>query len=283
MIAIRSVWRLVIALLISNTAHGFGAMGHRLIGELAQTRLNPVTALAVQRLLQGQSLVSIASWADDVRDERRETAPWHYMNFSAADCRYQPQLDCPKGNCLVPMLQKQILRLQDRTLDDAARGEALRFVVHLMGDLHQPLHLGFAHDKGGNKFQIAFDRRASAIPLSNPDDPQSAARQRWWQARVRGYNLHSLWDTQLLESATLSEHDYVQQLQQRPAVSTSERTASVSQIAQQSCRIVREADFYPPRNRINRSYVEQQRPRVNAQLRLAGERLAELLNATLGD
>lgn len=269
-------------LLVHSSAQAFGGLGHRLIGALAQAELNPVAAAQVQRLLQGQSLASVASWADELREQRRETAPWHFMNVSAEDCRYQPQIDCPKGNCLVPVLQAQIQRLQNRALDDAARAEALRFVVHLMGDMHQPLHLGFARDKGGNTFQIAFDRRASASPQIDPADPGSAARQRWWQARIQGYNLHGLWDTQLLESAALSEAVYLEQLQQLPTLSNSERTATIAQIAQQSCSIVRAADFYPARNRINRNYVEQQRPVVNRQLRRAAGRLAHLLNHSLG-
>lgn len=276
-----SYWLLPTLLLCSSWAWGFGARGHRLIAELAQLQLKPAAAAQLRELLGAQTLAQAATWADEIRDGRRETAPWHYMNFGD-DCRYQPGRDCPRGNCLVPVLQQQIELLRDRRNSREARAEALRFVVHLLGDLHQPLHLGHARDRGGNDYQVAFDRRpAASPPTAADDDAQARARQRWWNNRTQGYNLHSLWDTQLLESTALREAAYLQQLQALPATPAAQRRLSVVRIAEQSCALVRQPDFYPPQHRINHAYVQAQRPVLERQLRLAGDRLAELLNRVL--
>src|SRR5690242_992048 len=82
------------------TSQAWGALGHRAIVLIAQSQLTPAAQLAIDRLLAlepGSSLTSIASWADEYRDS--STTRWHFVNFPRGDCRYQPQRDCPNGQC----------------------------------------------------------------------------------------------------------------------------------------------------------------------------------------
>ena len=163
------------ALLSGQAAHAWGAEGHRLIAELAQEQLSPEARAKVQALLDeepGATLPSIATWADEVRSP--STAAWHYTNFDRElGCRYDAARNCPDGHCVVGAIERQLQVLgSDRPSDE--RLKALKWVVHLVGDAHQPLHAGLAGDKGGNLYQI--------------------------QAYGRGGNLHSLWDSGLIRN-----------------------------------------------------------------------------------
>lgn len=136
------------ALNASTTAHAWGAEGHRLIGELADQQLTPVARTEITRLLAtepGATLSSIATWADEIRS--RETASWHYINPPPGNCSYERARDCDDGQCAVEALNTQIAVLKSKATDEQ-RLIALKWVVHLVGDVHQPLHAGFKGDKG---------------------------------------------------------------------------------------------------------------------------------------
>ncbi|WP_397536259.1 S1/P1 nuclease, partial [Roseateles sp.] len=123
-----------------------------MIASLAEPQLSPEAKAQVQRLLDlepGATLSSIATWADEIRD--RKSAAWHYVNFDDADCTYKPERYCADGNCVVDAIAAQVKILKS-SAPDAERLTALKFVVHLVADIHQPLHAGFGEDKGGNLF-----------------------------------------------------------------------------------------------------------------------------------
>ena len=148
----------------------------------------------------------------------------------------------------------------DAWLPLAARRDALKFVVHFVGDVHQPLHAGFAVDRGGNDFQISVMRE--------------------------GWNLHSVWDSLIIDSKKLEWPAYAARVDQ--IALAPESGAQVSNLrppawAEESCRIVQNGDFYPPRHKITGKYLESKRPQVDQRLKMAGERLAALLNKVLGE
>ena len=103
------------------------------------------------------ALQSIAAWADEIRVERPYTTPWHYINIppSAEGVDWKP--DCPEGNCITVKIREfaGVVRLAIKTREE--RQEALQFLVHLVGDLHQPLNAGFLQDHGGNDTTVKFD------------------------------------------------------------------------------------------------------------------------------
>ncbi len=131
--------------MVVSDAYAWGAQGHRLVGRVAETGLSPTARAEVDRLLAGEpvpSLAAIAPWADELRandpDLGKRSANWHYVNMAEDGCAYQAARHCPDGNCVVEALKQQSALLANHKLPDAARLQALKFVVHLVGDIHQP-------------------------------------------------------------------------------------------------------------------------------------------------
>ncbi|HBK46444.1 MAG TPA: endonuclease [Xanthomonadaceae bacterium] len=177
----------------SPQARAWGGQGHRLVARVADVQLTPQAHAEVERLLAGEpdpTLAGIASWADELRgndqDLGKRTARWHYVNLGEHDCAYDPPRDCPNGDCVIEALKAQATLLADRSQPLAARRQALKFVVHLVGDIHQPMHAGYARDKGGNEFQLQFGGK--------------------------GTNLHSLWDSGMVNGLGLSDDAYLGRL-----------------------------------------------------------------------
>jgi len=143
----------VLAGLASLPLHAvaWGADGHRLIADVAEGLLSVPAKNEVLRLLAlepGATLASVSTWADEARTP--VTAPWHYVNLPRdANCRYDPDRSCVQGACVVSAIDHQAAVLASDAPDEA-RLKALKYLVHFVGDVHQPLHAGFADDRGGN-------------------------------------------------------------------------------------------------------------------------------------
>lgn len=256
-------------LLAAPWAHAWGPLGHATVAELAQHRLKPAVAVEVERLLAPEhtrALADVASWPDQIRNDASQAALWkqtrgqHYVNFRGGpDCDYVPPRDCSKDNCVVGGLQHYVTILGDRSQSDAARLEALKFVVHFAGDIHQPLHGGYRDDAGGNRYQVQFEGKGS--------------------------NLHRVWDSGLLSTRHLKREAYVDRLEAEPAVALPKPIAPLdnpyAQWAEESCRITAQPGFYPAGHKIGQAYVDAELPVAERQLRIAGVRLADLLNRTL--
>ena len=271
------------SIFIANQTLAFGTFGHRAIADIAERGLTPSARAQVAELLKvapRPSLVGLSTWPDELRDDpnaqeqSKLTARWHYMNFPKGDCGLSIARACPDGNCLVPRLNEQIAILGNRKIELAKRAEALGFVVHLFGDLHQPLHLGYAVDKGGNDFQISMG--GNAEPVIAPSAPSGI------QAQRMGANLHSLWDTLIFDVPKLGLVAEAAQISALPVASGAAREINVELIARESCKIVQASDFYPTKHLISSAYLSQMRPRAQLRVALAGRRLANLLNQTLG-
>ncbi|HEY1089678.1 MAG TPA: S1/P1 nuclease [Burkholderiaceae bacterium] len=246
---------LAAALAAPLLAQAWGFEGHRLIASLAQAQLSPAARATVARLLAlepGATMSSVSTWADEQRDKK--TARWHYVNIGGDDCNYQPARDCEGGACVVESLSRQVAILESDA-SDAEKLVALKWVIHLTGDVHQPLHAGHAEDRGGNSVQL--------------------------QAFGRGSNLHSLWDTGLImnrEGGPAALRGTLQpQLQdEAPALKP-----TASAWAMESCKIVNEVGFYPQGREIGAAYQSAHEGELEARLKLAARRLAGVLNGAL--
>lgn len=240
---------------MTTTAAAWGDAGHRVVAELAEAQLRPPVRAEVKRLLATRtadtSLESLASWADDHRSPA--TAAWHYVNIPRdAACKFDYQRDCDGGRCVVAAIERQAQVLSAPTSDDEERLKALKYVVHLVADVHQPLHAGYGDDRGGNKYQLrAFDR---------------------------GTNLHALWDSGLIDAWPGGEAA----LQSAVAGDTSAAVGGTpQQWAEESCRLVATAGFYPTARKVDEAYVQRSSPIVRSRLASAAGRLAQLLNASV--
>ncbi len=283
----RIVISLVLILITLIPAAGFAwsALGHQLVGELAQRRLDPKAAAEVAVLLKGEpnpTLAGVATWADALRgtdpERFRATARWHYINASGGGCGFDLARDCPDGNCAVVALERQLAILGDRGQPLEARRDALKWVVHLVGDLHQPLHANSRTDAGGNRFQIS---------LRTPIQPESYALKQYVDG-VQGTNLHAVWDFYVLASRRLDLNAYAAALAQQPQAPLEKLARAAStplQWAEESCRISQTPGLYPPDNKhkMTHHYLEQMRPLAEQRVEIGAIRLADLLNRTLGE
>ena len=168
-------------------AHAWGPYGHAIVADIAQDRLTPEAAKAVQALLalEGhQTLDQVASWPDTIGHVPKkkgglpQTLVWHYVDTDVANPAYERERDCADGNCVVEKLPELEKQLADRSATPQQRLDALKWVVHLVGDLHQPLHAAERdHDKGGNAIRLSY----------------------YGETENGHMNLHALWDEGVLD------------------------------------------------------------------------------------
>src|SRR5260370_32294052 len=154
---LRSMRRLavIMALCGSLPAFGWGPEGHDLVARLAMAHLTPVATARVAEILgPGVTLASISSWPDQIRRERATTTTWHYIDIPIDKPHLDMTRDCPKGDCVLAQIGDFEKVLADPAASAADRKEALMFVVHFVGDMHQPLHCSDNKDKGGNEIRL---------------------------------------------------------------------------------------------------------------------------------
>jgi len=180
---------LLIAIFWPRPGLAWGHEGHQIIALIAEHYMTATAKAKATALLDGTSIEAVASWADDYRHDHAETAPWHYIDCPLAEPRIDMARDCPHGDCVVAKTEQFLGTLRDPATTKAAKAEALKFVVHFVGDLHQPLHDEDNHDKGGNTRYVVFER--------HPD------------------NLHWVWDTGLLEHISRDPQALAEELERR--------------------------------------------------------------------
>jgi hypothetical protein len=281
-------------LLTASPALAWGDYAHRLTARIAMAQLSAPARAEVRRLLRAetgletpdcrlQSIEDAAVWPDCVRARYRErfafSAPWHYQNISVCEA-FDINAKCWNGDCVTAQIPRQQAILADRARPAPERLQALAFLVHFVGDLHQPLHLGDKDDLGGNNVRAAFGFKA-------PDR----------------MNLHRIWDSDLAERA----------LTEPPAISPRRITAAqarswtsgagtetlVAAWARESWELSRTVAYpelkdYPdscpvpangksalPRGMVSPEYVRIATPAVRDQVARAGTRIALLLNRAL--
>jgi nuclease S1 len=240
----------------------WGPDGHRVVAVIAQMNLTRQARERVNALLGPyNSLGAISSWADDTRDDFPDTAPWHYIDIPLAAHTIDMATECPQGNCVIAQIERFDRMLKDPHSSDTDRRMALRFLVHFVGDLHQPLHCEDNHDKGGNLVQVTLLGRPS--------------------------NLHSVWDSGILYQIKPYGNELAQQLDARipPAERKQWEQGTVEDWALESHRLARDMAYKllppGPNPDLGQTYLDAAIPLVETQLEKAGIRLAYLLNQAL--
>jgi hypothetical protein len=257
----------------------WGAQGHRLVGLIAAERLTPAAQQQVGRLLDGQTLGDVSSWADSLTSDQVQTSYWHYLNIPPEASGYDRDRDCPRQpgvaagsrndrwrDCVVDRIAYWEERLGDAKLDRADRAIALKFIVHFIGDLHQPFHaLGVG--RGGNDVKVRVFGEANC-----GNDPQ----------RANPCNLHSVWDGRLIARRALDDRAYLAEL--RKLIDgkgfASRPPGTPAQWAEQSFRLAKEALVKPDTN-IDEGYYRRHITVIDERLALGGVRLAAVLNRIL--
>lgn len=249
--------------LLTPSSYGWGRDGHALIGAIAARHLNAKARAEVSRLLErGETLISIASWADEIRPNRRETSTWHYINIPIS----QPQGDwkrfCPPTDCVIGVIPKMQETLRSATATRAQKAEALKYLVHFVGDMHQPLHTGDNRDRGGNGVAAVFQNKPT--------------------------NLHAVWDYSVLEYAFQRDSKLKGRIARGPGFWTRRemRKGTPEEWLWQSHGYSRDTAYgslTPERPAVlGASYADKTLPAMRLQIERAGVRLARLLNETIG-
>lgn len=281
----RQLYLITLLFLFSNTALGFGALGHRVISEIAENHLSENAKLEIARILEGESLASVSTWADVMRYSNegsdfwsyKYSSSWHFVNIEK-DSSYAQSDKNRQGDAYIALLSFVALLKQDEIKEDiikqglevylaetkpsrpqqASQQLALKFLIHLLADLHQPMHVGYKEDQGGNQIEV-----------------------KWFKRKT---NLHSVWDTHLLTFQNLDDSELEAML--------NKRIKNMSAVEIQSLQttdplnwineglLLRDEIYAVDYSSItlNEDYALKYTPVINQQLIKAGLRLAAVLN-----
>lgn len=262
-----AVLTFIAALAIPSHALAWGAEGHQIVAHIAARELTPATRRAVEALLGGDAesaMVDASTWADEIRNQRRATGPWHYVDIPVGTRGYDPRRDCRREDCVVAQIERDQRILLDKALLPAVRAEALRFLIHFVGDIHQPLHASDNRDRGGNEVHIILGRKKS--------------------------NLHSVWDVDIVRSLGRNAMTVANAIEADMSVAKhrSWQSGTAANWANESFQISNNEIYsMPGTNDISapvilpRNYTERESGVVQEQLEKAGVRLAMVLNRAL--
>lgn len=256
-------WILLAWLALPAGAMAWGEDGHHIVADIAHRELTPVAAEQVKALLVDETLVDVATWADEVRSRRqyRWSAPLHYVNVPPGAERFEFDRDCPTGECVVGAIHRYLGVLRDPRAERAQRVEAIKFLVHFVGDVHQPLHVSYERDRGGNDIKVEFFHDRT--------------------------NLHTVWDSLLIRHAKRPWKEYAERLYTH--ITPDQRKQWTAKLdpaewATESFRLaVSNAYVVPTDGELGQAYFDRNLPVVEQRLSMAGIRLGALLNAIFGD
>ena len=238
---------------------GWGQKGHDTVAYIAECNLTPEAKAAAEELLDGKSIVYYANWMDNASNtpEYAYSKTWHYKNIDA-DETFESAKKNNKGD-IVEALNEQIAILGDKSKSKDERALALKMVVHFLGDIHQPLHLGHLSDLGGNKWNVYYFKNAK--------------------------NLHSVWDSSLVESAHKWSYTEWQQQVDRVGNDEAKKILALSkpeEWAKETYQLAQKVyEDTPQDTNIEYNYIAKWTPVIENQLLKGGLRLANILNSQL--
>lgn len=170
-----------LTLMSSSAVFAWGATGHRVVGQVATRFLEIETLVKVNKILAGNSLARVSTWPDEIKSEPatyQHTFNWHYTTWQADAHDHSEHNENSSTGFLLKSINEQTAVLRDPNATNEAKVFALKFIVHLIGDAHMPLHVGNGSDQGGNFCKVTF--------------------------HAKPYNLHALWDEGMIDFTGLS-------------------------------------------------------------------------------
>ena len=259
-------------------AQAWSALGHRLVGDLAERHIQPATAEASQTLLAGEpdpTLAGVANGpttcATPTPTRFKATSRWHYVNTIDGNCHYEPPRDCPDGHCVIGAIAgaaRDPGRPVRRPAVAARRTEVPRPPGR---DAHQPMHAATTTTR------VATTTRSACAPDAGP--PTSYASR--YVDGVMGTNLHAIWDYYVLASAGIGRTPLFRAACRAIMAAGCGCRANPAVWAGESCRLVDAQALYPAGHAMDTRYLIQQRPLAELRIRQAAYRLATLLDDAL--
>lgn len=245
-------------MVFNANAYDWGKTGHRTTGEIAEKYLTKKAQKALDKLLNGQSLALVSTYADEIKSDTlyRPYGPWHYVNIPF-DKTYDTHPKSDRGDIIMG-IENCIAAIKNPDSRKEERIFNVKLLVHLIGDLHQPLHTGLQEDKGGNDFQV-----------------------RWFKD---GTNLHAVWDTKMIENYNMS---YTELANTMPKLSTNElesiKKGTVLDWMEESRSITKQIYKTTTKgDKLGYRYMYKNFATVREQLQKGGIRLATILNELFG-
>lgn len=239
-------------------AFDWGQTGHRTTAAIAEQYLSNRAKRNIAHLLGSETLVTVSTYGDEIKSlsAMRKYSPWHYVNITPGKT-YEEDTKNPDGDLIMGINTcKKALASSETSREDKVF--YLKMLVHLMGDLHQPLHVGNASDKGGNDLQV-----------------------RWFNA---GTNLHSVWDSKIIESYGMSYSElttnYGAESKERYKLYAQGNLMDWLQESQNLVKTVYKSA--KSGDKLGYAYMEEYQDLVFVQLEKGGVRLAEVLNEIFG-
>jgi hypothetical protein len=247
----------VALLLLARPAFPWGATGHRVVGRIAEHHLSEAAARGVACILGPESLAQVATWPDEIRSDPawERATPWHFFSIDDGET-FESTAKSPQGD-VIEAIGRFSKVLRDPAAARGDKAEALKFLVHFVGDIHQPLHVGRRADRGGNSIRV-----------------------NWFGENT---NLHSVWDEKILESEKLSFTE-VAQFIDHPTDGEIQawQSGGVLDWAKESAE-VRQRVYDIGDGKLSYAYQYLNAPLVKRRLVQAGVRLAGLLNAIFAE
>ncbi|WP_183567671.1 S1/P1 nuclease [Mucilaginibacter sp. SP1R1] len=236
----------------------WGFKGHQAVATIAQKHLTPHTAYVVSAYLQGESMANVSTWADE---HRNPTGKWHFLNppLGLSHQQFVDFVSQQSNDNVYGAILKEEAILKDNASSFEQRNLALKYLIHLIGDAHQPMHISRKEDKGGNTIQVRFDNKDT--------------------------NLHSLWDSKLIDHEGLSEADMAKQYDWANEAQIKKWQAdNPMEWLWESYQISTElyADVKPGQT-MDEAYYKKYIPTIHLRIDQAGIRLAGELNKLLTD
>jgi hypothetical protein len=243
-------------LALAPPALAWGPTGHRAVGRIAERHLAPETAREVAALLGPERLAYTATWADEIRSDPAwaKAEAWHWVTVPVGTT-YADSKRNPAGDVLEAIARFERV-LADRAAPRLERQQALKWLVHLVGDLHQPLHVGTRDDRGGNETLVLWFGEPS--------------------------NLHSVWDTGLIDRTELSFSELAEKVDVATADEVRSWQASSPLEWADESRVLGERAYALGDRRLSWRYHFEHWAEVELRVRQAGVRLAGLLDRALG-
>ena len=240
--------------LVMGNSSFWAKTGHRVVGEVAQGHLNRKTKRAVSKLLNGQSLAAVSNYADAIKSDKtfKKFSAWHYVNIPS-DKNYSEVEASPNGD-LVIGIQKCIEILKNENSTEEDKIFYLKMLIHLIGDLHQPLHTGRKEDKGGNDIQL-----------------------QWFG---KGSNLHRVWDSNMIDDYGMSYSELSKELPvlDKDQIREIEKGTILDWVAESQELANEIYDSVEKGEKLGYSYSYEHWSTVEKQLQKGGLRLAGVLN-----
>ncbi len=238
----------------ANKIPYWGATGHRTVGEIAERHLSKKAKKQIDKILQYQSLAFVSTFGDEIKSDSRynELFSWHYVNFPF-NTKYEDSNKNPKGD-IVTGINFCIKVLKDKNTSKEDQILYLKFLVHLIGDLHQPLHVGKGEDKGGNDIKV-----------------------KWFN---KGSNLHRVWDSEMIESWNMSYTELAANSKKlnKQQIEAIQKGTVLNWTYESQLLAVKVYKSVTDEDRLSYRYSYDHFATVRTQLQKAGIRLAKVLN-----